>query len=451
LPLITFKRGKKMISIEKVPRLTLFPSNVNINDRNHLVIDGYDTVDLTAEFGTPLYVFDENNLRKNCAEFKREFGKYYPETNVIYAAKAFLDKYIARLLKEEEIGLDVVSLGEASIAHSAGFPLEKAFLHGNNKSADDLKVALQWGIGRIVVDNFYELNLLNKIAGEMSRKPDILLRLTPGVDPHTHKYVSTGIIDSKFGFPLIHGDEAVSLAMSLPNINLIGLHCHIGSLIFEVNPYIEAIENMLNVAGKVKQKYGFILREFDIGGGFAVQYTVDNPAPPISAYSQAISNKIISKCRELNINLPELIVEPGRSLIAKTGIALYTFGAIKNIPQVRTYASVDGGMGDNIRPAIYGSEYEAVLANKAGDSNTDKYTIAGKYCESGDILIQDIMLPKVTAGDILAIPVCGAYCIPMSSNYNASLKPAVVVIKDSKAQLIHRRETYADLVDTDVV
>jgi diaminopimelate decarboxylase len=440
-----------MISNEKIPRLILFPLNTNINDKNHLVISGCDAVDLTAEFGTPLYAFDEVSLRNNCAEFKREFSRYYPETNVIYAAKAFLDKFMAQLLKEEGIGLDVVSLGEASIARSMGFPLEKAFLHGNNKSADDLKVALQWGVGRIVVDNFYELNLLNKIASEMSCKPDILLRLTPGVDPHTHKYVSTGIIDSKFGFPLIYGDEAVSLAMSLPNINLIGLHCHIGSSIFEVGPYVEAIENILNFVVKTKQSNGFVLKEFDIGGGFAVQYTTDSPAPPISAYAQAISTKIINKCREHNIDLPRLIIEPGRSLVAKAGIALYTIGAVKNIPQVRTYACVDGGMGDNIRPAIYGSRYEALMANKVTEPETNKYTIAGKFCESGDILIQDIMLPEIVTGDILAIPVSGAYCIPMASNYNASLKPAIVAVRDGKVRLIRRRETLNDLIDTDLV
>jgi diaminopimelate decarboxylase len=440
-----------MISIEKTPRLMLFPLNTIVNDKNHLVIGGCDAVDLTAEFGTPLYAFDENNLRNNCAEFKREFGKYYPQTNVIYAAKAFLDKYMARLLKEEGVGLDVVSLGEASIVRSAGFPLEKAFFHGNNKSAEDLKVALQWGVGRIVVDNFYELNLLNKIAGEMSCKPDILLRLTPGVDPHTHKYISTGIIDSKFGFPLIYGDEAVSLAMSLPNINLIGLHCHIGSSIFGVSPYVEAIENMLNFVIRTNQKNGFVLKEFDIGGGFAVQYTIDSPAPPISAYAQAISTKIINKCREHNISLPRLIIEPGRSLVAKAGIALYTIGAIKDIPQVRTYACVDGGMGDNIRPAIYGSRYEALMANKVSEPETHKYTIAGKFCESGDILIQDIMLSEIAAGDILAVPVCGAYCIPMASNYNASLKPAIIAVRDGKVRLIRRRETLDDLISTDLV
>ena len=440
-----------MIVTEQVPRLILFPATSSVNEKNHLMVGGCDTVDLVTEFGTPLYVFDESGLRNKCAEFKREFTRYYLETTVVYAAKAFLDKFFAKLLKEEEIGLDVASIGEASIARSVEYPLGKAYFHGNNKSVEELKLALQWGIGRIVVDNFYELTMLNQIAREMHCKPDILLRLTPGVDPHTHKYLSTGIIDSKFGFPLIYGTEAVSRALSLSNVNLVGLHCHIGSSIFDINPYIEAINNMLNFAVQMKQKYGFILKEFDIGGGFAVQYEMQIPAPPLSAYAQAIGTRIIAKCYESNIALPQLIIEPGRSIVAKSGIALYTVGAIKDIPDVRTYACVDGGMGDNIRPAIYGSKYEALLANKVAAPDVEKYTIAGKFCESGDILIQDIMLPQLTSGDTLAVPVCGAYSLPMASNYNASLKPAIVSVKDGEASLIRRRETFADLVTTDLV
>jgi len=256
---------------------------------------------MAAEFGTPLYVFDESGLRHRCVEFKREFNKYYQSTRVIYAGKAFLDKAFALILKDEDIGLDVVSIGEAGVARLAGYPLKNAYFHGNNKSVDELRQALEWGIGRIVVDNFHELDLLNGIAGEMKRKPDILLRLTPGVAPHTHKYLSTGIIDSKFGFPLVYGGEAISRALSMAHLNLIGLHCHIGSLIFDLTPYIEAIDNMLSFAAEMKQKYGFILKEFDIGGGYAVQYTIDAPAPPVSAYAQAIGAKIMSKCKDLKL------------------------------------------------------------------------------------------------------------------------------------------------------
>ena len=321
-----------MISNEKQPRMSLFPASAAINAQNHLVINGCDMVDLAAEFGTPLYVFDESGLRDRCAEFKGEFNKYYKQTRVIYAGKAFLDKAFAAILKDEVIGLDVVSMGEAGIALLSGYPLKNAYFHGNNKSTGELRQALGWGIGRVVVDNFYELELLNIIAGEMKCQPDILLRLTPGVDPHTHKYLSTGIIDSKFGFPLVYGREAVSHALSMAHLNLIGLHCHIGSSIFDLTPYLEAVDNMLSFAADMKTKYGFVLKEFDIGGGYAVQYTVDTPAPTVSAYAQAIGAKLISKCEELKLELPLLIVEPGRSIVARSGIAIYTVGAIKDIP-----------------------------------------------------------------------------------------------------------------------
>jgi diaminopimelate decarboxylase len=440
-----------MISNEKQPRISLFPASAVINAKNHLEITECDTVDLASGFGTPLYVFDETALRSKCNEFKSEFNKYYAHTKIIYAGKAFLDEAVAIILKEEDIGLDVVSIGEAGIGRSVAYPMGKVYFHGNNKSAPELAQALKWGIGRIVVDNFYELELLNEIAREMKCKPDILLRLAPGVDPHTHKYLSTGVVDSKFGFPLSQGGGAVSRALSMPNLNLIGLHCHIGSSIFEVAPYIEAIDHMLSFASEMKQKYEFSLKEFDIGGGYPVQYTVDCPAPPITAFAQAISVKIGSKCKELEMELPVLIVEPGRSIVARSGFALYTVGAIKDIPGIRRYVSVDGGMGDNIRPAIYGSRYEALVANKAGDPDMEKVTIAGKFCESGDILIQDIMLPVLQPGDILAVPVCGAYCIPMASNYNASLKPAIVMLKDGKARLVRRRETLTDLVRNDLI
>jgi len=391
-------------------------------------------VALAEEFGTPLYVFDEFSLRGKCAEFKTEFGQRYADTAVVYAGKAFLNRALALILKEEGLGLDVVSAGELSIAR-----------------AEELKLALKWGVGRIVVDNFHEMAVLEEIAREQGSVPDVLLRLTPGIDPHTHKYISTGVIDSKFGFTLAIWEEAVTRAISVPNLNLVGLGFHLGSLIFEVEPYQEAIGVVLRFAAEMKRKHGFELRELDVGGGFAVQYTLDSPAPTISAYAEAIVPAMVSKCQELKLALPQLVVEPGRAIVGQAGVALYRIGASKDISGVRCYVSVDGGMADNIRPALYGAEYEAVVANKVQAPEADQVTIAGKFCESGDILVQDIGLPEVAAGDVLAVADCGAYCLAMASNYNASLKVAVVLVKDGKARLIRRRETFEDLTRCDLV
>ena len=411
-----------------IPRLPLFPLTAEVNERGHLTIGGCDSMELADEFGTPLYVFDEFSLRSKCAEFKAEFGQRYPGTTVTYASKAFINKALALILKEEGLGLDIVSGGEMGIAHSIDFPMGRVYFHGNNKSAEEIRLALKWHIGRIVVDNFHELTMLSKIAGKRSPAPDILLRLSPGIDPHTHKYNTTGIVDSKFGFPFVKGDEAVATAMSAPNLNLVGLHFHLGSLIFEVEPYQKAIELILDFAAAMKHKYGFELRELDIGGGFAVQYTLDSPAPPISAYADVVASTVISKCRELKLSLPRLVIEPGRAIVGQSGVALYKVGVIKDIPGVRCYVSVDGGMGDNIRHALYGAKYEAIVANKALEKEAGEVTIAGKFCESGDILIRDIKLPPLSPGDIIALPDCGAYCLPMASNYNTAFRPAVVLV-----------------------
>ena len=434
-----------------VSRLSLLPLTAEVSNRGHLIIGGCDTVELAEEFGTPLYLFDEFSLRSKCREFKQEFGRRYTDTTVIYACKAFINKALALIFKEEELGLDVVSGGELGIAQSVGFPLDRVYFHGNNKSEEEIRLALKWHIGRIVVDNFDELSLLQGIAKEQGYTPDILLRLSPGVDPHTHQYIATGVIDSKFGFPLISGEEAVATAMSAPNLNLVGLHFHIGSLIFDVKPYQEAIELILNFAAEMKQKYNFELEELNVGGGFAIQYTLDSPAPFVAVYAKAIASKIISRYGELKLALPQLIVEPGRAIVGQAGVALYKVGVVKEIPGVRCYVSVDGGMADNIRPALYGAKYEAVVANKVSEEGVGKVTVAGKFCESGDILIRDISLPPVSVGDIIAIPDCGAYCLPQASNYNASFKPAIVLVKEGKAHLIRRRETFDDLTRCDLI
>ncbi len=441
------------MSTKTVPNLTLFPLMTEVNKQGHLVIGGCDVVDLAEEFGTPLYLFDESTLRHKCREFKDEFCKYYPDTLVIYACKAFLNRALALMFKEEGLGLDVVSAGELSIAQSVDFPLDKVYFHGNNKTPEELSLALDLGVGRIVVDNFYEVELLNKLAGDKGIRQDILLRLTPGVDPHTHQYTTTGTMENKFGFPLATGqaEEAVKQALSASNLNLLGLHFHLGSPVSEIQPYELAMELVLGFARGMSQKFGFDLREFDIGGGFAVPYTADSEVPTIGEYARALTGKLSSLVSGLGLSRPRLIIEPGRAIVAQAGLALYKIGAIKEIHGIKKYVCVDGGMSDNIRPALYGAKHEAVVANKALESERNMVTIAGKLCESGDILVKDVNLPTVRPGDVIAIPVCGAYSIPMSSNYNAMPRPAIVMVKEGQARSIRRRETYQDLMSLDLI
>jgi diaminopimelate decarboxylase len=434
------------------PKLSLFPLTKEVDSHGHLHIGGCDCVNLAREYGTPLYVFDEATLRSKCQEFQTEFTKRYPNTLIIYASKAFLNRALALIFKEEGLGLDVVSGGELSVAHSVDFPKEKIYFHGNNKTADELKLALDWRIGRIVVDNFYELELLNTLARKKRVKQSILLRLTPDVDPHTHQHTTTGILDSKFGFPLATGQAgtAVAQALAASNLDLKGFHFHLGSPIFDTAPFEIAISLVLNFAREMKTKHGFHLDEFSPGGGFAVKYTVDSETPSIADYAEAITAKVTSLASELELPHPKLIVEPGRAIVAQAGVALYTVGSIKEIPGVRKYVCVDGGIGDNIRPALYEAKYEAIVANKANDgSNT--VTIAGRYCESGDILAKDMSLAPVSAGDIIAMPIGGAYSIPMASNYNLVPRPAIVMVKDGRARLIRKRESYQDLLRLDLI
>jgi diaminopimelate decarboxylase len=434
-------------------KLCLFPLTTKVDGHGHLLIGGCDCVELSKKFGTPLYVFDEDTLRFKCREFKAEFTRRYSNTIILYASKAFLNRALATILKEEGLGLDVVSGGELSVAQSMDFPRENVYFHGNNKTADELKLALDWGIGRIVVDNFDELELLNSLARETEVRQNILLRLTPGVDPHTHRHTATGILDSKFGFPLASGqaETAVAKAISASNLNLVGLHFHLGSPIPDRAPYQAAISLALNFAREMKDKHGFSLDEFSSGGGFAVRYALDEQTPSMADYAEAITARVSSLADKLGLTRPKLIIEPGRAVVAQAGVALYTVGSIKEIPGVRKYVCVDGGMGDNIRPALYEARYEALAANKVDQDESTKVTIAGKYCESGDILARDVSLASVSAGDIIAIPVSGAYSIPMSSNYNMVPRPAIAMVKDGKARLIRKRETYKDLMRLDVI
>ncbi len=429
----------------------VFPDTAAIDAKGSLTIGGISALTLTEEYGTPVYVLDEATLRNRCRSYREEFERRCPGTQALYAAKAYINPALARIFQEEGLGLDVVSGGELAVAVAAGFPLEQVYFHGNNKTPEELAYALEQGIGRVVVDSFHELDLLNRSAGAAGRTQDILIRVSPGIDPHTHAYTTTGIIDSKFGFSIQTGDaaRAVRQALGASHLNLRGLHFHLGSPIFELEPYAAAIDLALRFAAGFREE-GLDLQEFCPGGGFAIAYTREQQPPAIADYAETIVGTLRATCAELGLALPTLLVEPGRSIIGPAGVALYRIGAIKDIPGVRKYVSVDGGMGDNIRPALYQATYEVVSAGKAGQPAAEKVTIAGKYCESGDVLASDIMLPSAEPGDIIAIPAAGAYCPSMASNYNLNPRPPIVLVRDGQSRLIRRRESYADLMLCDL-
>ncbi|KAF1086493.1 Diaminopimelate decarboxylase [Sporotomaculum syntrophicum] len=425
---------------------------MRINDRGHLEIGGCDTVELAERFGTPLYVLDEQYFRQNCRNYNRAFMEKY-DGEVLYAAKTLLTLAICRIIAEEGLSLDVVSGGELYTAKKARFPMERVYFHGNNKSADELKLALEYKVGRIIVDNQYELLMLNKLAGEAGVHVKIMLRLTPGVEAHTHEYIKTGQIDSKFGIVIENGQamEIIKQAMALENIQLTGLHCHIGSQIFEMESYTHAAEVMLGFTALVYQETGWQPEEMNFGGGLGIYYTSADEPQPVSKYADMLVPAVQTLAKSYGLITPRVLVEPGRSISGPAGTTLYTVGSVKEIPGIRTYVAVDGGMGDNPRPALYQSRYEALLANRADQQPEETVSIAGKCCESGDMLIWDINLPAPAPGDILAVSSTGAYNYSMSMNYNRLPRPAMVLVRDGAADIIIARETYDDLIRNDMV
>jgi diaminopimelate decarboxylase len=418
---------------------TLFPVTTDVSD-DRLTLGGCAADDLASEFGTPLYVFDEATLRQVCREFVGEFGDRYADSRVLYASKAFINPALARLVSQEGLGLDVVSGGELAVAQAAGVPAEDIYFHGNNKGAEELEMALDYGVGRIVVDNFSELELLDGIARSRGAVQEVMLRLSPGVDPHTHVHTTTGTLDSKFGFAIETGDgeQAMRQAMDADALDLVGVHMHLGSPIFELEPYAIGIDAVLTFVADLNLD-GFELREFSPGGGFAIGYLRDRLPPTIGYYAEVIASAVKQRCSDLGLGSPRLVVEPGRAIVGRAGVALYSVGSIKDIPGIRKYVSLDGGMGDNIRPALYEAEYEAVVANRMSDPPSES------------VLIRDISLPVLERGDLIAIPASGAYAPSMASNYNLNPRPAVVVVNDGEARLIRRRETYQDMMLCDVV
>ncbi len=425
---------------------------MKISPQGHLEVGGIDTVDLVKDFGTPLWVMDEQGLRQNCSKIKSAFNAL-GDSLVLYASKTLSTMSIYRIVEEEGLGLDVVSGGELYTALQAGFPMTKVYFHGNNKSREEINLAINAKVGRIVVDNFYELQLLNTCCAEQDKIQDILLRITPGVEAHTHDYIKTGQIDSKFGFTLADGQamDGVLAALDSSHLKLVGLHCHIGSQIFEMESFGHASSIMMDFLGAVKEKTGHEFDELDVGGGFGIYYFPgDEPRDP-AEWAGAVMLAVEAKVKELGIKMPRVIVEPGRSIAGPAGLTLYSAGSCKEVKGIRKYIAIDGGMTDNPRPALYGSKYSVMVANKALADAEEKVSIAGKCCESGDMLIWDAMLPPVEAGDILAVSATGAYNYAMSSNYNRLPRPAMVLVNEGKADLIVKRESYEDLTRNDLI
>ncbi|MEE1224137.1 MAG: diaminopimelate decarboxylase [Clostridia bacterium] len=427
--------------------------NLTVNEKNHLVIGENDTVELAKEYGTPLYVMDEDLIRKNMRVYKNAMDKYYSGNGlVLYANKAFCTLFTMRLAKEEGLGIDVVSGGELYTAIKAEFPMDKVYFHGNNKTVQELKMAVENGVGHIIVDNIYELEKINEIAKEHGIIQNIMFRIKPGVDAHTHSFIQTGQIDSKFGVALENGEafEIYQTAHGMSNVNPDGIHCHIGSQIFDIEPFEKAAEIMMNFAADLKDKLGLTITKLNLGGGYGIMYTENDDPVPYDEYIKNVSETVKKTAKDRGIECPFILMEPGRSIVASAGITLYTVGGVKDIKNVRKYISVDGGMSDNPRYIMYESEYTAVIANNANADKTEKVTIAGKCCESGDLLITDTMMPKINVGDTLAVLATGAYNYSMSSNYNRIPRPAVVAVSGGNSKVVVKRETYEDMIQNDI-
>jgi len=410
-------------------------------------VGGCDLVELARRHGTPLYVYDEATVRQRASEYVAAMGK---AGQVLYSAKAFASPQFLRVIADEGLGLDVVSAGELHLALKSGFPRDRIHFLGNNKSLEDLQAAYAAG-ATIVIDGDHEFDLLRNVVPDGKRAP-VMLRLSPGVKPDTHDHISTGQLDSKFGFSIESGAarKAVETAVNHPRLDLVGLHSHIGSQIFALGAYEQAMDIMLDLLAELRAEIGFEPRKLGAGGGLGIAYTQHDDPPTPRHFVETVRHALESGCARRDLKVPELVVEPGRSIAGPAGMALYTVGSIKDIPGVRRYVAVDGGMGDNIRPKLYGARYEAFLASDPDRSPDGKVTIAGKYCESTDILISDIPMPPLAPGDVIAVPAAGAYCLAMASNYNGMPRPEVLMLRDGQARVMRRRETLDDLVAAEV-
>ena len=429
----------------------LRPITLRRNDKGNLEIGGCDIVDLVQQYGTPLYVIDEKTLRDICADYKKAFAKY-DKVNMMFASKSLCTLATSVILTQEGFGFDVVSGGEIYTVYKSGADMRKVLFNGNNKSYDELALAIESGVGRISADNFLELDLLNEIAKSENKTVDILLRITPGIECHTHEYIQTGHLDSKFGFDLTQLDEAVDLVLnSYTNLKLHGLHAHIGSQIFETQVYHDEIEILVKEIARLDEKFGIKLDEINIGGGLGVKYTETDYPPSTYEIADVIIDSLQKSIKKYGIESPSLFIEPGRSIISTSGVTLYTIGSSKQVPKGRKYVAVDGGMADNPRPSMYQAKYFAEIANSKEENTLQTVTIAGRFCESGDILIKDIALPQPSEGDILCVYNTGAYNYSMASNYNRVQKSQMVLVNNSKSDIIVNRETLEDLISHDVI
>jgi diaminopimelate decarboxylase len=428
----------------------MFLGTQKINSQGHLEVGGCDAVELAQRFGTPLYVVDEACLRQSCRDYRRAFESRYPKVHISFSSKAFICAALCRVVVQEGLGVDASSGGELQTALRAAVAPEHVFMHGSNKSRAEMEMAVATGVGRVGMDHLGEIDALQEIAAGRGAQLNVLIRVAPGVTADTHTHIQTGKVDTKFGFSLVGGAamEAAARAMKAPNLRLCGINCHIGSQIFDLDPFREAAAMMVDFAAQVRDALGVTLADLDLGGGIGVRYRESDRPPSLDEYAEAVTGAVKEHCRVRDFPLPRLIQEPGRRIVGEAGTTLYTIGVIKEIPGVRTYVSVDGGLSDNPRPALYDAKYDAVVANKAGQPRTNTVTISGKHCET-DTLITDLTVPEIVPGDILAVQTTGAYNYSMSSNYNRLPRPAAVLVHDGEADVIVERETIDDLLRQD--
>lgn len=427
--------------------------NLAVNEKGHLTFAGYDTVELAEKYGTPLYLMDEDKIRQRVREYKKAMSDFMPQGSVPeFASKAFSCRQIYRIMAEEGIDIDIVSVGELYTAVTAGFPMERAFFHGNNKTDSDIEFAIENGVGYFVVDNEDELYAVDRCASKRGVVQKILLRVTPGIDPHTHKKISTGSVESKFGIAIGTGqaEETVLKALDFENIELCGYHCHIGSQIFDAEPFHTASEIMLKFIADIKDKYGYSPDMLNLGGGLGVRYVESEPEIDYYGELRKIAETIKKQCTQLQLDMPKILTEPGRSLVGDAGITLYTVGSVKEIKGYKNYVSVDGGMTDNPRYTLYESPYTVILASRPEDKKDFTATVAGRCCESGDLIQEDVAMPRPERGEILAVLTTGAYNYSMASNYNRIPRPPVVMLNSERDYIAVKRETLEDICRLDV-
>ncbi len=424
---------------------------ITLKREKNLTIGGCDMVDLAQKYGTPLYVVDEQTIRSICKDYKKAFSKY-EKTNMMYASKALCNSAVSRIIASEGFGFDVVSGGEIYTLYKAGIDMSKVLFNGNNKTPEEIELAIKYGVGRFSIDNFHEVNLISEISKKYNKTVNALLRITPGIECHTHKYIQTGQLDCKFGFDLSQIDSIIEHILNIDkNINIRGLHAHIGSQIFETKCYYDEVEVLVKEIARIEEKFGIKLDEMNIGGGLGVKYVESDNPPSVQEIAYVIIKSLTENIEKYKINKPTIYLEPGRSIISTSGVTLYTVGSSKQVPNMTKYISVDGGMADNPRPSMYQAEYLAELVTSHSERDSEVVTIAGKFCESGDILINGIELPSLNAGDVLCVYNTGAYNYSMASNYNRAVKPAMVLVNNCQSDIIVYRETLEDLVSHDVI